>query len=75
MAIELRVTVAVINTDPGEGEARVMLRSRRDSSLVAEGGDDAATLVVARHRLKAQVDECATDIDGQLEIAERNVNG
>lgn len=78
MALELRVSVALVNTDPNpeEGEPRIVLRSRRSTSLIGSGeeGDGAVAghLAIARHRLRAIVEEVAVDIDGQLEIAERN---
>ena len=74
MALELRVSIALVNTDPNldEGEPGIVLRSRRSTSLIGNGEAIAGDLAVARHRLKTITEEVAVDIDGQLEIAERN---
>lgn len=77
MAVELRVSIELADTDPNveAGEPGIILRSTRSTSLVADNPDHGAQLAVARHRLKVITEEVAVDLDGQLEVAERNAAG
>lgn len=74
MALELRVKIELVNTDPQPPDVmRVLVRGRRDSTLTStEGADLAGEFAVARHRLRTMVEEVAVDVDSQLEIAEAN---
>lgn len=84
MAMELQVTIALVNTDPAveqpdgsqlpaPGSPGILIRTQRATTLV----DEADTTVegamrVARHRLEQMVHDCHVDADAQIEIVEGN---
>lgn len=73
MALEIQVSVAVVNTEPPiPGNPGVMVRAVRSSTLF-NAPEDApldAEFAVARHRLKSLVEEVQVDVDGQLQMYE-----
>lgn len=79
MALELHVTVAVLNTDAAnaEGEQTIVMRSQISSALVGDV-DDQGVLppgslhALAGHRIAELIDWARQDIATQLQVGEAN---
>lgn len=74
MAIELRISVELVDTEPEvAGNPGVIIRSTRDSSMAFEfDGKVSDAFVLAGARLDSLSEEVLTDVKGQLEIAGKN---
>lgn len=74
MALELQVTVAIVDTEPeAPGNPGILIRSLRASTLVGDSDATAANVwAVADARLSRIAEETIEDARGQIQILERD---
>lgn len=72
MAIELRVEIAIVDTEPDNpGNQGYILHSGKITTLVSEVADYEGILDIAKVRLDDTVDEVRVDMKDQLDTVKR----